>query len=638
MSNGLNITGGKTNNSANSERNNDERRSSSNRDDNRRSQRSDERKDRSDTKYTSLTEILRPQLGGKNLTPRAELILKWAKLSLAENKELIPEYEIRVGSISREQGYEVRYPGIILAVNHKGSNRVAAHVLLVSDGERIEPKKRRVWQGEDITGVVVPSKIWNKTYEQQVGAEIAEMFKDVKEKQGDLKFASMGCTVVPNTMSIMAYGENPSNDVNPVDPLFVQVVESLTSFDRYIRRDTSKVKLAQSFNSKYQMISANVDQIPAVEFDALGQPRRSDFCISLSIKKRGDQYEDRERDNREEEDYNKVDTDDSGIILRVTGFVTPYYTEPDLDKRSPRNFGLNIVVTDISGDSTPSPELFLFGLACTSVLTANDQWVDGFKPSILTVTPNRNPGGLFLEIPDSDGKAMRRREYPSTAHNELLDDIEFLFSNDVKVSLDCNDSGPLAWITDMFVFNQTSNIFEATDNLTDNEFNEISRLDYDAVVRDETRRFYLGSAETEQGVRDIREVDYLYLINAFDENSSAEAAKEWDYSISSDSEYGLYQRLRATEEVYGHGAFTVTGFTDRVVIEPLFIRDLVEAIDSLRMLPSFDNYSKNHRPKQRLSASEVRGTISSSELGSAYRGKAGRGTGYRGASTYRDRD
>ena len=631
----LEITG-KTNNSSSGESSSERRTGHDN--GNRRSRRSDDRKERSGAQYKSLTDILRPQLGVKNLTPRAELINKWLKLSLAENQEILPEYNIKVGTISREQGYEVRFPGLIITVNLKNTNRVASHVLLVSDGETIEPKKRRTFAGEDITPLVVPSKIWSEFYEKQVKSEIAEMYKDiVKGDVGDIKFASMGCTVIPNTMSIAAYGENPSNDNNPLDALFVQVVESLTSFDRFIRRDNSLVQLGKSFNPRYQIMSANIDQIPAVEFDALGQPRRSDFCISLSVKKRNDRDERDDRRDREDEDYNKVDSEESGTILRVTGFVTPYYTEPDLEKRRPQNFGLNIVVTDISGDSTPSPELFLYGLACTSILTANDQWVDGFKPSILTGTPNRNPGGLFLEIPDSKGEAMHRKEYPTTAQAELLDDIDFLFSDEVKVSLDCNDSGPLAWITDMFVFNSSKDVIEAANNLTDMEYDDIARSDYDIVVRDETRRFYLGNAETEQGARDIREVDYLYLINAFDENSSAEAAKEWDYSINTDSEYGLFQRLQSIEDVYGHGSYTVTGFTDRVVIEPLFLRDLVDSLEEIDMLPSCDNYSKNHRPKQRLAAEAVRGTLSARELGSAYRGKAHRGFG-RGNSHYRDRD
>lgn len=602
----------------------------------RRSRREEDRKERSDAQYKSLTDVLRPALGGKNLSPRADLIHKWLKLSLAENKDILPEYDIRIGTISREQGYEVRYPGLILTVNHKGSNRVASHVLLVSDGEVITPKKRRVYGNEDITPIVVPSKTWNDNYERQVKAEIQTMYAETITKLGDLKFASMGCTIIPATMAIAAYGENPTNDNNPIDALFVQVVESLTSFDRFLRRDSSKVKLGKIFDSKHQVMSANVDQIPSIEFDVLGQPRRSDFCISLGVKKRSDRDE-TDYDKDKDIDYNKIDNEDSGTILRVTGFIVPYYTVPDFKQNRPQNFGLNIVITDISGDSTPSPELFLYGLASVSVLTANDLWVDGFKPSILTATPNRNPGGLFLEIPDKNDEAMRRKEYPSSAQEELLRDLDFLFSNDIKISLDCNDSGSLNWISDMFVFNHGDSLFEAANNLTDDVYDEITSGDYDPIVRDETRRFYLGQAETEQGVRDIREVDYLYLINAFDENNSAKAAADWDYSIGDDNELGLWQRLTAIEDVYGHGSFQVTGFTDRVVVEPEFVKDLVDALDDLDMLPKFDNYSKNHRPKQRLSAENAAGTISARALGSVFRGRTS-GRNGRTSSNYRDRD
>ena len=602
----------------------------------RRTRRDEDRKERSDAQYKSLTDVLRPALGGKNLSPRADLIHKWLKLSLIENKEILPEYDIRIGTISREQGYEVRYPGLILTVNHKGSNRVAAHVLLVSDGEVITPKKRRVYGNEDITPIIVPSKTWNDNYERQVKAEIQAMYAETSAKLGDLKFASMGCTIIPATMPIHAYGENPTNDNNPLDSLFVQVVESLTSFDRFLRRDESKVKLGKIFDSRHQVMSANVDQIPSIEFDVLGQPRRSDFCISLGVKKRTDRDEE-DHDKDKDFDYNKIDNEDSGTILRVTGFVVPYYTIPDFKQNRPQNFGLNIVITDISGDSTPSPELFLYGLASVSVLTANDLWVDGFKPSILTATPNRNPGGLFLEIPDKNDEAMRRKEYASSAQEELLRDIDFLFNNDVKISLDCNDSGSLNWISDMFALNQSDNLFEAANNLTDDVFDEISAGDYDAIARNQTRRFYLGQAETEQGLRDIREVDYLYLINAFDENNSSKAAAEWDYSIGDDNELGLWQRLTAIEDVYGHGSFQVTGFTDRVVVEPDFVKDLVDSLDELDMLPKFDNYSKNSRPKQRLSAENVVGKISSRTLGSVFRGRTSGRSGRTG-SNYRDRD
>ena len=289
----------------------------------RRSRREEDRKERSDAQYKSLTDVLRPALGGKNLSPRADLIHKWLKLSLAENKDILPEYDIRIGTISREQGYEVRYPGLILTVNHKGSNRVASHVLLVSDGEVITPKKRRVYGNEDITPIVVPSKTWNDNYERQVKAEIQTMYAETITKLGDLKFASMGCTIIPATMAIAAYGENPTNDNNPIDALFVQVVESLTSFDRFLRRDSSKVKLGKIFDSKHQVMSANVDQIPSIEFDVLGQPRRSDFCISLGVKKRSDRDE-TDYDKDKDIDYNKIDNEDSGTILRVTGFVVPY--------------------------------------------------------------------------------------------------------------------------------------------------------------------------------------------------------------------------------------------------------------------------------------------------------------------------
>lgn len=598
----------------------------------------EERKRQVDSSFQSITEMLRPRVGSKALGPRAELIHKWIKLSITESLDSLKDYNIRVGTISREQGYEVKYPGIIVAVNKKDSVRVAVHVLLVSDGVELEPRgKRRIYQGEDITPVPVPSMIWDEKYESQVKEETARMYSgDVTDQPAivDIKFASMGCTVIPATMVISSYGDKPSNDDNPLDALFVNVVESLTSFERFLRRDNTLVKLGENFNGKTQMISANIDQVPAVEFDVVGQPRRSDFCISLSVKRR---RSDRERDRDESDSYNQEDEADSGVILRVAGYVLPYYTEVDLDKRKPQNFGINIVLTDISGESTPSPELFIYGMAAASLLTSNDMWVDGFKPSVITATPNRNLGGLFLEIPDKNNESMERKTYPVSGVEDLLDDVDFLFSDRVKVSIDCCANGPLAWITDLFVFNEAQTLYDAADNLTAREFDDISHKDYPVIEKNATRRFYTGVGEGEHGQEDIRAVDYLQQINFADENTSLQAAKDFDLSIADDSEYGLFARKQAIEDTYGHGSYKITGTVDRVVVNHEFFQDVVDSLSLLDMLPSFDSFSKNYRPKSRLEAADVQGAMSSRDVGSAYRGRGNRGMS-RDRSGYRSRD
>lgn len=76
-------------------------------------------------------------------------------------------------------------------------------------------------------------------------------------------------------------------------------------------------------------------------------------------------------------------------------------------------------------------------------------WVNGFKPALVQQEPTRNLGGLFLEIPDEKGEAMPRRSYANTAVNDFLDDVDFLFSNQVIISMDCTESGPTTWITDL---------------------------------------------------------------------------------------------------------------------------------------------------------------------------------------------
>lgn len=587
-----------------------------------------DRKSTADSTFVSLTELLRPEAAGKAMAPRAESAFKWLMMSLERDPNIIKDHEIRISAVSREKGYSVKYPGIVITLMKPGTNRVAAHTIMLEDGEPLPPLERRVWRGEDITPHPVPSLVWDVDYEQAVRTEVYDMYKDV----ADVKFASAGVTTLPHTFQIPQLTEATNKEANPMDSVFVHVVESMSSFYRWLERDSSRVKLGEAFDPRSEQLVANVDQTPTIEFDQFGQPRRSDFCISLSVRKRRE-------DKREHVplSYNRDDQVDSGTILRVSGYCLPYYTQPNLEAKKPRNFGVNIVVTGIEGKSTPSPELFLYGLASTTVLTNNDMWADGFKPALVVNEPTRNLGGLFLEIPDKDGLSMPRREYPISAQDEFLDDVDFLFSSDITISLDCSESGPTAWITDLFINNDIDALEEAADNLTDNEYSNYANDVGDVIVRSDTRRFYAGEYSGNHVLRDIRDVDYLYLINKFDESGSLEAAKDWDVSLADDSEYGLHQRLQLIQEALGHGVYRITGTYDRVKLDADFFEAVVEGLYEIDMLPQTSDVHRGFRPKQRLEANKVKGRMDSTSLGANYRTQSSRNI-TRGRTSFRDRD
>lgn len=592
----------------------------------RRETRRQDRRNRNDDTFVSLTELLRPEASGKAMQPRAEAALKWIQLSLARDPDIIKGHEIRVSAVSREKGYSVKYPGIIITINKTGENRVASHTLLLEDGEPLLPLERHTYRGEDITPIPTANLIWDNDYQKAVQTEVYELYKDID----DVKFASMGMTVVPHTFNIPQLTDT-NQDINPLDSQFVHAVESLSSFYRWLMRDVSRVKLGEAFNPDREQLVATVDQNPTIEFDQMGNPRRSDFCISLSVKKRREEKDDRRLS------YNSAEDVDSGTILRVSGYCLPYYTTPNLEDKKPRNFGINIVVTSIEGKSTPSPELFLYGLASTTVLTNNDMWADGFKPALIMADPNRNLGGLFLEIPDAAGESMERRTYAGSASDEFLDDVDFLFSSDITVSLDCSESGATAWITDLFIQNDVEALEEAADNLTNQEYDDVAGNDVGGVIiRSETRRFYTGEYSADHNLRDLRDLDYLYFINAFDENTSLEAAKEWDLSLSDDSELGLYQRNQLIQEALGHGGYRITGTIDRAKIDADFFEALVSSLYNMDMLPQVSDIHRGFRPKQRLEAKNVKGRMDSGDLGANYRQSSSRSISRRDRG-FRDR-
>lgn len=246
----------------------------------------------SDKNFTTLSQLLRPVAATKQMGPRADSAQRWIQAALNRDLNVLPGFEIKVGGVSREQGYETRYPGIVVAIRNLNSNRVLAHVLMLEDGEPLTPRKRTVFRGDDITTIPVASKTWDSTYLRAVQTETAALFKDVK----DIRFASSGVTVIPHNFAIPTLTEQTAVELNPLDSLFIHVIESSNSLYNWLTRNSDKVRIGEVFDYDYEQIVANIDQTPTVEFDHVGQPRRSDFCISLSIKKR----DDRDEDNREE--------------------------------------------------------------------------------------------------------------------------------------------------------------------------------------------------------------------------------------------------------------------------------------------------------------------------------------------------
>lgn len=615
------------NNNGNNGNNNNRGRNTNNGGEDRGRNRS--RREEGDKNFKTLSQLLRPVAATKQMGPRADAAQKWIQAALNRDPNVLPGFEIKVGGVSREQGYETRYPGVVIAIRNLNSNRVLAHVLMLEDGEPLIPRKRTTFRGDDITPVPVASKTWDNTYLNAVQTETKAMFKDIN----DLRFATSGVTVIPHNFAIPTVTETTDTALNPLDSLFIHVVESSNSQYNWLTRNADNVKLGETFDYDYEQIVANIDQTPTVEFDHVGQPKRSDFCISLSIKTRDNDRDDRDR---EEWSYNKSVDEDSGVILRVTGYVEPFYTELDLDKKKPRNFGINIIANGIEGNSSPSPELFLYAMASLSILTNNDMWVNGFKPSIVQSEPTRNLGGLFLEIPDEDDNPMERRSYANTAIDDFLDDVDFLFSNQVIMSLDCSESGPTTWITDLLRENDVDAWEEAADNLTDNEYSRRGSVD-DVIIESETRRFYQGEYQGEHTLRSAMDVGYLYLINAFDENASLKAAEDWDFSLEDNTEAGLFKRLQLIRDAVGHNNFKITGYCDRVRLDNDFFGLVVEALDAKRMLPSIDAYTQDFRPKQRLSAERVQGAMDSKSLGRGYRGPSSRSFS-RNSTGYRDRD
>lgn len=235
----------------------------------------------------------------------------------------------------------------------------------------------------------------------------------------------------------------------------------------------------------------------------------------------------------------------------------------------------NFVITEYNASELRTLPGQLLALATIPALIEGNVWFSDFMPSKGNAFDMHDIGAIGHELnldknPSGIGERIDTR---GTTFNEiqLTQLLAAFLRPDPIISLDVEECGPSTYWNSVFLAaaqgsdaaNQA--IFYAADKLTNGAFSKIHN-GAGLAVQNNQNRIHLGYYTDKQGMkRDLRDIDYLSILNTFGANDAG-AIQDWSDSYSRvdyPQELRMDARWRLIDRATG-GTAVLTGYAKRV--------------------------------------------------------------------------
>lgn len=454
----------------------------------------------------------------------------------------------KIYSFPRDE-HGMRFSMLTVAIHFKEDPKIVAFHTLVLEatGPKIEPKVMPMGDLGQVSVRRSSSDAVNEQMERTVNSVLQATHHT------DVALLPAGYMVVPSTV---VAEEN--------DRLMVIAKSSANAGVNRILQETANYEpidlstLPEDFNLKIQIISG----VPSVE-DIMGNPVRSSAILDLSLSPI------KNRDSRSLSD----DIHSEGGEMpfsRMTGFINPIWAYDQQSQRMSRReaqerakLAAEFVVTSVSTPHATTPSAVLLGIMSSHALSDDDAWRQLCVPSgmrfdkttkhdvrylnIVADVANENIGSCFGQVapaPDLGQGGLR----------EFSTYLDLLFTKGMTVSIDCEEHGPNAWYTDLYLAAYNGDpdaeriILDSANELTAGEFapiwEDLARAEQNIFAH--ATRIPLGyyMDPVSKVYRDIRDLDLTEVCRAYENNP--EQILEW-ISATTASSYGnngLYNFVR----------------------------------------------------------------------------------------------
>ena len=280
-------------------------------------------------------------------------------------------------------------------------------------------------------------------------------------------------------------------------------------------------------------------------------PRRLDYSADLAVSAYVDQRQVRSLNLQESKRR----------IIRTGGLVDVVpYTERNQMYGQRIMFTPNIVVNHIKGEFL-TPSSCVLALVVASSVRTNNLWMEMMKPQEGDEIHDLGALNYLANLEGNETGMGEKLDFSNSSTMEINSTLARMFSQGVSISLDVDISGASSWYMDFFRKNNNL-ILKAANCLTG------GRMQYQGGVVATIKQIPKGYWVDNNGTRrDIREVDFLAILNGFDGDMSV--VTDWVVSGTSQGYNKMPEIIRRL-----FPSAVITGWTHRVTFNHMFIQEL----------------------------------------------------------------
>lgn len=393
-------------------------------------------------------------------------------------------------------------------------------------------------------------------------------------------------TIIHRAGEMVLPAELKADDVDHIHRVFHAATTALDTVMSNEVTGTTAVFSAADLTG--HVITATVLQEPSKVDTATGLPVRSDLAIVVRGQPQGGQ--------------NGMLGERIVNLTRVDGFVDLVWREPQqlqpyqqygqMPQQSTQRYAPRYVITKADTElDAITPEMALFSLSSAALMAQRMGWSAAFLQRFGGYRLDgkedlKDIGAIGYEVNLSgDPNALPAKidtKSSSFSRNDLFDLISRSILDQPMISMDIEETGELTWMHSLFIAAANGSadaykaIVTAADNLTNGVFGQMWQGG--PIAQDDNNRIHLGYYQDGDEVRDLREIDYLAVLNLFG-GKDLDVVK--DFAATSDNmsvpmEIRLEKKARILKNLLP--GVKIKGYARRITFHAKFIITLQAAI------------------------------------------------------------
>lgn len=466
---------------------------------------------------------------------------------------------------------------VVAASSKNPSDKVVAHhtMILASTGTRTTAPDG-TFNGVKYERLLVPGDGYDNRMKAAVEQRLSAKFPGYKQ-------VSAEASVVPESINASNETEVLNLASNATIAASTLLMSALDVQDDFTLENAGSANMAVEIKSAF-----------AHATNLAGLPVRSDVTIELLDVMSGQQ----QQNNSDEMSYS--DSAASSLVSQINGFIDLIYHPTNVGgfgmQENLYTYAPRLVITNIDSEVTNTLTSLLLALQTTQALVEQDRWQGSLMRQYKEGAAHpmngmnlRDLGVIGLEVPRTtnfnpllgleENKPARFQTASAAQGDALVGSLikTYIRPKFLVVSMDVEENGPNTWLTSVFVAAARGNadanqeIVDAADLLTLGNFSKRVKqygLENTPFMINDNTYINLGVWNSEYGLRDIRDFDYLAVFNATGEADPNIIRDFSDQLVN--SEIDPMFRLAKNREILSNliSGMTVTGRAARVSVNP----------------------------------------------------------------------